>query len=303
MDTSYKNVREYNSLLSAKDEYNRQKLILKDYTDKWKQQTLKYLNFSAKEQMIPGPLDIYPDINIYPDKLSWNSSYAQYLQRVRAENKIGLNKTNSFNRDKYGRKPPTHQYKLMGDVLRRPSKSAPVSVMSLNQTPRISDQIASRGQMNGTVGDYSQKRYAKWKERTNNRTLSPFLQSSAEMYGGIKLSTNIKHKYGSNVCDELLNDECAVVQTMADIDRKDIREKRATPLFRQGFGLSSHNLSRSCSQQLSYHDLSNTLRSNIFPGDGIIYNCGATHADYNEDVYNIPCQLSEHRRRKIELNV
>ena len=109
---------------------------------------------------------------------------------------------------------------------------------------------------------------------------------------------------GSNVCDELLRDESAVVQTMAAIDRKEIREKKDTSLFRQSLGFKRWpNLSTSYSQQLSYHDLSNTLRNNVFPGDGIIYNCGTTHADYNKDVSNLPVQLSEYRRRKIVINI
>ena len=145
------------------------------------------MNFTAKEQRIPDLLETSKDVNSYPNKCSWDPSYAKYLQKVRAENKIGLNKMNSFNWDKYGRKPPTHQYKLMGDVLRRPSQSALVSVMSLSQ-------VNDLAQMDERVGDYNQKRFAKWKERKTNQV--PLAQSSVEVYGGVRLSTNIKHKYG-----------------------------------------------------------------------------------------------------------
>lgn len=299
MDMNYSNFKEYNDLKSSEEKYNQQKKILKSFTEKWKQQTLKYLNFAAKEQRIP---DAYKDVSPL-NKLSSNPSYTQYLQRVRAENKIGLNKTNSFNRDKYGQKLPTHQYRLMGDVLQRPSQSAPVSTMYLDKTYG-NNQIKPLNKMNELINGYQQKRYTKWKEKPNNQMLSSFEQPSLEIIGGIRLSTNIKHRYGSHVCNELLKDEIAVGETMADIDRKDMREKKAVPMFIQGFtSRRGLNLPRSRGQQLSYLHLSNTLRNNVFPGEGIVYNCGTTHADYNEDVSQVPAQFSEHRRKKIKLNI
>lgn len=176
-------------------------------------------------------------------------------------NNIGLNKNQSYNRDKYSNKPAVHNYSLIGDVL-RPGMDFPrrerTDVQMRNQGYGKGDL---RGILAGTPPPITQRRPS---ARTPSRS-------------SIELPPNIKHQFGSKECDKLLSNRDVVDKTIKS--QKAVQES----IQRRSHPFSVPKFSREINPE--YEMLGNALRMNILPGYTTDHKISTTKSAYNDQVH------------------
>ncbi|XP_052059391.1 uncharacterized protein LOC127736252 isoform X1 [Mytilus californianus] len=191
----------------------------------------------------------------YTNKSSRLSEEAAQL--ARRMNRVGLNERSSYNYDKYGkeRKLPAHQYSLIGDILRPGNDFA---------ARREKTDIPIRSQ------------------NTNNNMLQtcigrqPSARGENSPRAAIDIPPNIKHQYGTRVCDNLLSDEKVVKQTL-----EEQAKSRASGKKKDRVSITA------LEKQLKpeYEQLGNFMRQNVFPGYTIDHHTSTTKSVYTDDVH------------------
>jgi len=170
----------------------------------------------------------------------------------------------SFNRDKYGQKPPVHNYSLIGDVM-RPGMDFP-------RRERTEIQMRNQGYGAGDLRGVLAPSPVKGPPTQQTRTARP---PSREI---VVLPQNIKHTYGTKVCDKLLADKDIVQKTIRDQkDRKEEAQRKSKPFCVPEFNKSNINP--------DYDMLGNALRMNVVPGYSTDNKISTTKTAFNDQVH------------------
>lgn len=179
-------------------------------------------------------------------------------------NSVGLNVNQSYNRDKYGQKAPVHNYSLIGDVL-RPGMDFPRRERTEIQ---MRNQGYGKGDMQGLLASPQSPRRSAAAGTASAR--SPRKKS-------LDLPPNIKHQFGSRVCDQLLSDQTVVEKTMqSQRDFKESVQRRSHPFNVPKFSREANP---------EYDMLGNSLRMNVVPGYTTDNKVSTTKTDYNDQVH------------------
>lgn len=191
----------------------------------------------------------------YTNKSSRLSEEAAQL--ARRMNRVGLNERSSYNYDKYGkeRKLPAHQYSLIGDILRPGNDFA--ARREMTDIP-IRTQNTNNNMLQTCIGR------------------QPSARDANSPRAAIDIPPNIKHQYGTRVCDNLLSDEKVVKQTL-----EEQAKSRASGKKKDRVSITA------LEKQLKpeYEQLGNFMRQNVFPGYTIDHHTSTTKSVYTDDVH------------------
>ncbi|KAH3871201.1 uncharacterized protein LOC127868439 isoform X2 [Dreissena polymorpha] len=178
-------------------------------------------------------------------------------------NTLGLNNNQSFNRDKYGHKAPVHKYSLIGDVL-RPGMDFP-------RRERTEIQMRNQGYGKGDM------RGALARSPPRIGQVSAQLSRKPAELAPLVVPPNIKHKFGSKVCDNLLSDKAVVDHTIEEQKRaKETIERKSHPFIVQKFSREANP---------DYDMLGNALRMNVVPGYSTDQTISTTKTAFNDQVH------------------
>ena len=178
------------------------------------------------------------------------------LEHADEINKIGHGKsTRNFNHDKYAQPSETHNYRFCGDIL-KPGND-------------FTNKIERHKYIPAPV--HQRKKY-KYK-------LEPFLQETED---GVKLPVslppNIKHQFGTKVCNHLLVDKKVVDDTVENqrqnydrILKRRLKDDPIPPI--------------ETVPETMYDKLGNTLRTDLFPGYSLDHNTSLAHTSYTNEVH------------------
>lgn len=186
------------------------------------------------------------------------------LKGAKEINIIGLNPNQSFNRDKYGQKPPVHNYSNIGDVL-RPG-------MDFFRRERTDIQMRNLGY---GAGD---KRGILASPPTSNSPVQNGAKTArSPRKSTIEVPPNIKHQFGSKVCDRLLSDKDVVEKTIRDQEQvRESIQRRSKPFTVPEFTKEMNP---------EYEMLSNSMRMNVVPGYTINHKTTTTKSTFNDQVH------------------
>ena len=168
---------------------------------------------------------------------------------VKQMNHVGLNERNSYNRDKYGNRGPTHNYRLAGDVMRPREMDMPRRRERTEvNIPKKKKEIEDVLPIGGSPGPE--------KERL-----------------AVDLPDNIRHHFGSKICEDLLADEKVVSKTL-EYQKNDrmSREKATIPPIDKELNPE-------------YESLGNFMRMNVFPGYNVNHKISTTKSTFTDDVH------------------
>lgn len=176
-------------------------------------------------------------------------------------NRVGLNDRNSYNRDKYGPKPSVHSYSLMGDVMRPRNMELPTR----RENSEYPMKLKEKKEKIETVLPLGP-------EDTNQSA-----RGSSRRSLPLDLPENIRHQFGSKVCDSLLSDEKVVEKTM----QKQQEDKDAAYRVRKPVSVPTieKNL------KPDYEQLGNFMRMNMFPGYNINHKISTTKSTFTDSVH------------------
>ena len=197
----------------------------------------------------------------------------QDLEHSSDINIVGLSKKGSYNRDRYGNKPPTHNYSLIGDVLTNGNEFGHQQKYDADIT-----QLAQNRSDNNNIGAIR----LGWNPKVDPDKEVPLKPASA-----VKLPPNIRHQFGSRVCDALLADEQKVAETL-----EKQKEKSRAGLAPPGVDAKDYQTKASG----NYFDVGHMTRYNIFPGHSILDMNSTMKTDHNDVVYlRREPMVNEHR--------
>ncbi|XP_053393125.1 uncharacterized protein LOC123562340 [Mercenaria mercenaria] len=185
----------------------------------------------------------------------------QDIKGAKEINIVGLNQNQSFNRDKYGQKAPVHNYSYIGDIL-RPGMDFPRRERTEIQMRNLG---YGTGDMNGILAAESAP-----PQRANASARSP--RKTA-----IAVPPNIKHQFGTRVCDKLLSDKDVVEKTIRD--QKELKEsiqRKSKPVIVPAFSKEMNP---------EYEMLSNAMRMNVTPGYTMNHKTSTTKTAFNDQVH------------------
>ena len=191
------------------------------------------------------------------DTLQKQSDPSKHLKEASLINDVGLQGSKAFNREKFRKRPPVHQYELMGDVLQ--------VGMDLNSSYEL---------------DYTDPQVGKMLQKAgpkHGRRAVPVDKEQPKT--AIYLPPNIKHQFGTKICNAVLADADKVQSTIDH--QKWIRESHL--LAKNTSSTKSGNTEP---EPLSgYESLGNALRQNICPGYSTNHTKSVAKSDYNDDVH------------------
>ncbi|XP_061182112.1 uncharacterized protein LOC133190472 isoform X1 [Saccostrea echinata] len=176
-------------------------------------------------------------------------------------NRVGLNERNSYNRDKYGRKPSVHSYSLMGDVMRPRNMDLPSRRENSNYSQHKKEKIETVL----PLGPQDSNQSANGSRPASRRSLA------------VDLPENIRHQFGSKICESLLNDEKVVERTM----QKQKEDKEAA--YRVRKPLSVPTIDKNLKPE--YEQLGNFMRMNVFPGYNVNHKISTTKSTFTDSVH------------------
>ena len=179
-------------------------------------------------------------------------------------NIVGLNKNQSYNRDKYGPRAPVHNYSLIGDLL-RPGMDFP-------RRERTEVQMRNLGY---GIGDMRGSLVEGMKPPPPKEPLSA--RTSTSRQGSVTLPPNIKHQFGSKICDKLLEDKAVVDKTIQK--QKDFKEA----VQRKSKPFTIPEFTREMNPE--YEMLGNALRMNVVPGYSADHKISTTKTSFNDQVH------------------
>ncbi|KAL3877284.1 hypothetical protein ACJMK2_035016 [Sinanodonta woodiana] len=186
-------------------------------------------------------------------------------------NIVGLNERQSYNRDKYGNKPPVHNYSLIGDLF-RPG-------MDFIRRERTDVQNRNLGFGAGDIRNASQPTLLPKRGRDVQR-VSKSARAPASGEQHVHVPPNIRHSYGSKVVDSLLSDNNRAVQSL----NLQHERKGAHGLH---MNLSKEAEMQKFSNELNkdYEMLGNSMRQNIFAGYTTDHKISTTKKTFNDQVH------------------
>lgn len=264
-------------LEKSRREFEAQRRLLHEHSsDLRKREEVSLFNFSR------GGEPVSPRREPGTARSQWFSE--DDLKGSKYINIVGLNERQSFNRDKYGEKPPVHNYSLIGDVL-RPGMDFP---------RRERTEIQMRNLGYGT-GDLRGALAASNEQDSPRKQSSKPVAAQSPRKAAIDVPPNIKHQFGSRVCDKLLSDKSAVEQTMQDEkDRKESIQRKSKPFTVPAFSKDMNP---------EYEMLSNAMRMNVVPGYTMNHKTTTTKTAFNDQVHLFRYQdPDKYRYQKDELS-
>lgn len=179
---------------------------------------------------------------------------------VKQMNRVGLNERNSYNRDKYGPKPSVHSYSMMGDVMRPRNMELPTRRENSDYQLKKKEKIETVLPL-GPQDTHPSARGS----RSASRSLA------------VDLPENIRHQFGSKICDSLLSDEKVVEKTM----QKQQEDKEAA--YRVRKSVSVPTIDKNLKPE--YEQLGNFTRMNVFPGYNINHKISTTKSVFTDNVH------------------
>ena len=190
----------------------------------------------------------------------------QDLEHSRDINILGLNNRGSYNRDKYGKKPKRHNYNLIGDVL--------ATRMEMNAPTVNGDAHTLEAYNNGRSVVYGRRRqqlpYDPVKDLHFTKDRPDRVKSL------IDLPPNIRHMFGSRVCDSLLSDKEKVNRSL---EKRNAMSGPPRPSKKQDVESLSVNFDG------NYESLGATTRYNMFPGLTSGHTISRTQQEFNDEVH------------------
>ena len=179
------------------------------------------------------------------------------LQHSKDINIVGLNERGSYNRDKYGHKAKRHNYSLIGDIMAKNMDF---------KSPRTELNSASEE----AFSEYKVGRRHKREKLPNNINDLPKQDNKSQSL--VNLPANIRHMFGSRICDSLLSDKELVDQAK---ERQKVRSGPPRP-SRQ---VDVESLPVDVKKDLV------SMRSNMFPGLSSDNTISRTQDDFNDTVH------------------
>ena len=177
---------------------------------------------------------------------------------------IGLNERGSFNYDKYGRKARTHQYSLIGSALTKGM-----------EFPRHDpDYIAYPEEAYVPTTASGPRQY--WPQSNQSAENAKRNRSAPATED---LPPNIRHQFGTSVCQAVLADSGKVAETL-DGQRRLANSLRRTRVVKTVRSLKPEDTNP------QYEALGLALRQNVFPGYTYDHKNSITKTIYNPDVHN-----------------
>ena len=186
----------------------------------------------------------------------------QDLEHSNDINIVGLRKTGSYNHDRYGSKPPTHNYSLIGDVLTKGNEFGQQQKYDPDST-----LLALNKSDNNNIGAIRMG----W-----NPPVDPDKECPIKPRSAVELPPNIRHRFGSRVCDSLLSDEKKVTETL-DKQKRDSRASKLHPEV----DTKDYDVRASS----SYFGVSQATRFNVFPGHSMLDMDSTMRSTHNDVVY------------------
>ncbi|XP_005100692.1 uncharacterized protein LOC101854415 isoform X2 [Aplysia californica] len=195
-------------------------------------------------------------------------------------NIVGLNARGSYNRDKYGPKPRRHNYSLIGDVMAKN--------MEFN-TPRVGIQDNEEAFRRGKACGWGPGRQLPY-ELMDDKTK----KSKSKSRSLVDLPPNIRHTFGSRVCDSLLSDKELVDRAM---ERQKVSSGPPRPSKKENVEGLPVDLKG------NYESLGQAMRYNVFPGLTTEHTISRTQDDFNDEVHlrRVP-NPDEYRYQRDELS-
>ncbi|KAK7113673.1 hypothetical protein V1264_012921 [Littorina saxatilis] len=216
-----------------------------------KEKELKALAFKSEADGKPQPRRQKP---------SWLTK--QDLEHSEEINIVGLNKHGSYDRDRYGAKPPTHNYSLIGDFLSKGNEFGRMqkyepdpALLALNESENNNLEKIRLGM---------------------NPKVDPDVEKPLKPRSAVQLPPNIRHQFGSRVCDALLSDEKKVTETME-------KQKRSGRSAKARLEVDTKDYEAKASG--SYFDVGHVTRYNVFPGHSMPTMDSTTKATHSDVVY------------------
>ena len=240
---------------SSKNEFNKQRSNL-EVTEN----TLRLLEKESKYFRV-GILDGQdgPDAPASYERVTKRWFSAKDLEHAAEMNQVGYGtSTRSYNHAKYRRDQPSHLYRLCGDILKPGNDFTGIE----NIKPKIN--------------------YQRVVPKSKRYTIEPFLPSmEADVDLPINIPPNIKHQFGSKVCNHLLNDKTLVDETLG-------AHKRNHVLFYKKNQMKPKVTPdrRSKGPDTLYDRMGNTFRTNMFPGYAQDHKRSLAHSVYTQEVYD-----------------
>ena len=235
----------------VRSDINSQNQMVADAQQQLKEKELKALAFKPEaEQKQEGKIRDH----------AWLTK--QDLEHSHDINIVGLSKTGSYNHDRYGNKPPTHNYSLIGDVLTKGNEFGQQqkydpddTLLALNQSNNNNLEAIRLG----------------W-----NPPVDPDIEFPLKPKSTMRVPPNIRHQFGSRVCDTLLFDEQKVMETL-DKQKGGSRSAKQRPV------VDTKDYQTKASG--SYFDVGQVTRFNVFPGHSMLDQTSTMRAAYNDVVY------------------
>lgn len=193
-----------------------------------------------------------------PARTQWFTD--QDLKGAKEINSIGLNEHQSFNRDKYGPKAPVHNYSNIGDLL-RPGMDFPRRERTEIQMRNLG---YGTGDLRGVLATGMTPKIGSPRDRSPRKST-------------INIPPNIKHQFGSRVCDQLLSDKGVVEQTIRD--QKEVKESNQ----RQSKPFTVPTFTNEMNPD--YEMISNAMRMNVVPGYTMNHKTTTTKTAFNDKVH------------------
>ena len=234
----------------------------------------RYFNIEQKQKDIPGKSDLSnkPDL--------WISR--RDLEHTEEINKVGLN-DRSYNHEKYGRRPPIHQYSVIGSIL-QPG-------MDFNET--------EKEELKGPYGKPEVRKNPDWlrHEKYLKDVAEKKNSESTGNFSGLQLPRNIQHKFGTKLCQSLLSDKEKVDKTLEGQNKLQESVRKNTRRY------PIKEISSDPALDPTYDALGGVLRHNLFPGHNFDHKVGVIKGDFNDHVHkNRVPDPDEYRYRRDELS-
>ena len=207
-------------------------------------------------------------------------------------NSVGLN-NRSYNHEKYGSKPPVHQYSNIGSILQ----------------PGMDFNEVEREEIKGPYKKPEVRRNPDWLRREAYFKGKQGQMESQPGVGvdvsGMQLPKNIQHKFGTKLCQSLLSDKEIVDKTIEEQQKMKIKENSRR---KNRYGPSHQNptpneVSSDPNLNPIYDALGGVLRHNLFPGQTFDHKVGVMKGDFNDSVHkNRVPNPDEYRYKRDDLS-
>lgn len=259
---------------SSQQEMIHQKNVVAEIDERLREKSKGAFSFKPTQQ---GPVPTSDNSHSVASRPSWLSEAD--IKHAKDINILGLNERGSYNRDKYGQKPKRHNYSLIGDLLAK-NMDLKTSTRELHENAEISNQYRDRRR------NHRDKLQIKIDE-------SPTIRQKKSK-SLVELPANIRHKFGSRVCDNLLSDQ-ELVDTA--LEKQRIFSGPARPSKKENVAGLPVDL------QGNYESLGQAMRYNTFPGLTTEHTISRTKDDFNDTVHlRRDPNPDEHRYQRDELS-